>query len=238
MCGRYTLHTEKEALAERFGFDPADLPRLEPHFNIAPTENVVAIVSRDDGRPQARLMRWGLVPPFSNDAKGPPNMINARIETIARQSAFRGPFATQRCLLPADGFFEWQSVRGSKRRIPHLVTRANGAPFAMAGIFAIWRPRGELLAEPLVTCAILTTKSNEALRPLHDRMPVILSREAERGWLDPALDGKVEQLLALLEPTPNDSLSMHPVTQRVNNVKNDDPGLLERDETPPELGFL
>jgi putative SOS response-associated peptidase YedK len=238
VCGRYTLHTEKEALAERFEFDPAALSGLAPHYNIAPTQNVVSVRARDGVR-SASLMRWGLVPWWASAIGGQPLMINARVEGIADKPAFKEPFREKRCLILADGFYEWQKTGGpAKRKIPHLISLASGEPFAMAGIWSRWRPKDQLDLEPLYSCAIITTDANPAVRPLHDRMPVILPREAESYWLDPALDGDVEALLALLTPVPANTLQLHPVSSRVNSVNNDDPTLLEPDKDDPQLGFL
>jgi putative SOS response-associated peptidase YedK len=238
MCGRYTLHTEKEALAERFDFDPAALAAQPPRYNIAPTQNVLTLRAAGGAR-EPRLMRWGLVPPFAQEIGAQALMINARIETLAEKPAFRDSLRAKRCLVLADAFYEWQAGSGShKRRIPHLVARADGEPFAMAGVFAEWRRRGELLAETLLSCAIVTTAANAALANLHDRMPVILPREAEARWLDPTLDGDTEALLALLAPVSAEELHTHPVSRRVNSVKNDDASLLKRDDSEPSLGFF
>jgi putative SOS response-associated peptidase YedK len=237
MCGRYTLHTEKEALAERFGFDPADLEALAPRYNIAPTDPVVAVRVLDGVRRAGRL-RWGLVPYWARAIGALPLMINARVEGIAEKPAFREPLRRQRCLIPADGFYEWQAAGAlAKRKLPHWIGLARGGPFAMAGIWSRWRPKDELGAEPLYSCAILTTAANAAVAPLHDRMPVILPREAEARWLDPALDDDVDALLALLQPIAPDALASHPVSARVNSVKNDDASLLDPSSEDPQLGF-
>ncbi len=237
MCGRYTLHTEKEALAARFGFDPGDLPQLAPRYNIAPTDRVLALRVVDGAR-RAALLRWGLVPYWAKAIDAQPLMINARVEGVESRPAFREPLRRQRCLIPADGFYEWQApLLPSKRKIPHFIGLASGEPFAMAGLWSRWRPKDELGAEPLFSCAILTTAANSAVRALHDRMPVILPREAEARWLDPGLDDDVDALLALLAPRPAEELELHPVSTRVNSVKNDDASLLEASNDDPQLGF-
>jgi len=238
MCGRYTLHTEKEALAERFEFDAADLRVLPPRYNVAPSDQVLALVERDGARKPV-FMRWGLVPSFAASQRGPAHMINARIETLARNGAFRDSLRARRCLIPADGFYEWQATsKLAKHKLPHLVARADGRPFAMAGLFAEWRPRDALLAEALVSCTIVTTDANAAVRPLHDRMPVILPRESEARWLDPTLNGDIQALLALLEPVAAAELATRPVSRKVNSVKNDDPSVLVPDPKEPSLGFF
>jgi len=240
MCGRYTLHTEKEALAERFGFDPAALAPLPRRYNIAPTDSVLTVrAGGGEGAREPTFMRWGLVPWFAKEIGAQPLMINARIETLATKPAFKDSLRAKRCLVPADAFYEWQAGSGShKRRIPHLVARADGEPFAMAGLFAEWRRRGELLEETLLSCAIVTTAANAVVEKLHDRMPVILPREAEARWLDPDLDGDTQALLALLQPIAAGELHTHPVSRRVNSVKNDDASLLARDDSEPSLGFF
>ena len=238
MCGRYTLHTEKEALAERFDFDPTDLATLAPRYNIAPTDSVVT-VRASGGTRSAALMRWGLVPWFAEGPGALALMINARAEGIASKPSFRDSLRTQRCLILADGFYEWQApVAPAKTKIPHWIGLASGGPFAMAGLWSRWRSKQDLLAEPLFSCAIITTAANAAVRALHDRMPVILPREAEARWLDPALDENVDALLALLSPVASEALAAHPVSRRVNSVRNDDPSLLAPFTDDPQLGFF
>jgi putative SOS response-associated peptidase YedK len=238
MCGRFTLHTEKEALAERFGFDPGDLALLRPRYNVAPTDSVLAVRMRD-GERHAQMLRWGLVPYFAKAIDALPLMINARVESVATNAAFRDPLRERRCLIPADGFYEWQAAGPlAKRKVPHWIGLKSGEPFAMAGLWSRWRPKDELGGgEPLYSCTILTAPANETVRALHDRMPLILPREAEARWLDPALDGDVDAILALLRPLPADALEAHPVSTRVNSVKNDDPSLLEPSSEDPQLGF-
>jgi putative SOS response-associated peptidase YedK len=238
MCGRYTLHTEKEALAARFDFDPAEIAALKPRYNVAPTDPVLAVRVQDGAR-HAALLRWGLVPYFAKAINALPLMINARVEGVAKSGAFRDALREKRCLIPADGFYEWQKAAPlARRKVPHLIGLASGEPFAMAGLWARWRAKDDLAAEPLYSCTILTAPANAAIAPLHDRMPVILPRDAEARWLDPALDGDVDALLALLQPVPAGALEAHPVSIKVNSVKNDDPSLLEPSTEDPQLGFF
>ena len=238
MCGRYTLHTEKEALAERFDFDPGDLATLSPRYNVAPTQNVVVLRGGAERR-VASFMRWGLVPSWAKTRAGLPQLINARSEGIASKPAFRAPLRRQRCLIPADGFYEWQApVPPGKRKIPHWIGLASSEVFAMAGLWSVWQPKDGEGAEPLHSCVILTAAANEAVHAIHERMPVILPRDAESAWLDPALDGNVEAILALLTPVAASALSAHPISTRVNSVRNDDPSLLEPATDDPQLGFL
>jgi putative SOS response-associated peptidase YedK len=237
MCGRFTLHTEKEALAERFHFDPAALAALPPRYNIAPTDKVLALRAAGEGC-EPKLMRWGLVPPFAREIGEQNLMINARVETLATKPPFRDSLRAQRCLVPADGFYEWQSGGSKNRRIPHLIARADDAPFAMAGLFAEWRRKDDLFGETLLSCTIVTAAANAAVASLHDRMPVILPRETEARWLDPSLDGDFSALLALLVPVAAEELRVQPVSRRVNSVKNDDASLIVRDDSEPSLGFF
>jgi putative SOS response-associated peptidase YedK len=235
MCGRYTLHTEKEALAERFGFDPADLALLAPRYNIAPTQDVVSVRVRD-GKRQAELVRWGLVPWFAKGVDAQPLMINARVETLADKPAFRDALRRRRCLIPADGFYEWRA--SGKTKLPHWIGLRSGQPFAFAGLWSYWKPKPPQAGEPVVSCAIVTTDANAAVRDLHDRMPVILPRDAEGYWLDPALDD-VDALLALLTPVDAAELDVHPVSPRLNSVANDDASLLEPPQgDDPQLKLL
>jgi len=238
MCGRYTLHTEKEALAARFDFDPGDLAGFVPRYNVAPTQNAVVVRAGENGR-SASFMRWGLVPSWAKALSKLPQLINARVEGIAAKPSFRTPLRKQRCLVLADGFYEWQApVAPAKTKIPHWIGLASAEPFALAGLWSVWQPRDVLEAEPLYSCAIITTAANAAVRAIHERMPVILPRAAEARWLDPELDGNVDALLALLVPVASESLRAHPISRRVNSVRNDDPSLLELSTDDPQLGFL
>ncbi len=237
MCGRYTLHTEKEVLAKRFELDLAELSEVPARFNVAPTDRVLTVRIHDQKR-GPEWMRWGLIPHWAKPGEKRPPMINARVETAARTAAYRDAFRRHRCLILADGFYEWQPPRGpAKRKLPHWIHLASREPFAMAGIWAWWRPKDDLVAEPVLSCSILTGPANAAIEPLHDRMPVILHPEAEGPWLDPALDGKPDELRKLLVPVPAEQLRAHPVGFGVNSVKNDDPSLIEPGDDP-QLGFF
>jgi putative SOS response-associated peptidase YedK len=226
MCGRFTLHTEKELLARRFRVD-LDGVELAPRYNVAPTQPVPGIRLRDGAR-EARAMRWGLVPHWARDPSALPQMINARIETLAERASYRDALERRRCLIPADGFYEWRAA-GDRRapRTPFLVARRDGAPFALAGLWERWRPRGAAEDTPwLLSCTIVTRDASPGLRWLHARMPVILCPEREDRWLDPAADSEAERLLALLEPLPDRELSSHPVSRRVNDPDQDDAALI------------
>jgi putative SOS response-associated peptidase YedK len=234
MCGRYTLHTERELLARRFRFDPSGLAELAPRYNVAPTQPVATVRLARDGR-VGELMRWGLVPHFARAIDEHAGMINARVETAASTPAYRDSFRRRRCLVLADGFYEWKRGRDPRApRTPYWIHLRDGAPFAMAGLWASWEPRDLFASPPLHSCAILTTDSNALVAPIHDRMPVILHPEAEDAWLDPALDGQLDALRALLVPPPAELLVCHPVSRRVNSARSEGPDLIE---PAPAAGF-
>jgi putative SOS response-associated peptidase YedK len=217
MCGRYSITTSTEALRRLFRFD--DLPNLRPRYNMAPTQMAPVVRVRDDAL-HLDMLRWGLLPKWSKDASGAAKMINARSETIAEKPAFRQAFRARRCLVPADGFFEWQ-VRG-KTKQPYRICLDDGGPFAFAGIWERWEdPAND--AALVETYAIATTVAAASIADVHHRMPVILERDDHDTWLH----GAPEDAAALLRPLADARLRFHEVSPRVGNVKNDDAGLLE-----------
>ena len=218
MCGRYTMSIPAETLARHFGLDA--VPDVAPRFNIAPTQ-AAAVVRLSTARevPVLDFLRWGLVPAWAKDASGAGRLINARAETAADKPSFRSAFRHRRCLVPADGFYEWRTEGGAKQ--PYRITRPDGAPIAFAGLWERWG-KGD---EPLETFTILTTAANAALQPLHDRMPVIVDPIDFALWLDPTATDPalVERLLVA---PPDDALTYYPVGRAVNSVGNDDPSLV------------
>lgn len=195
MCGRFTLRTPATGIAETLGLEP--LPLFEPRFNICPTQPVLVVRSGEAGRAWGHL-RWGLVPSWSRDPSGAAKLINARGETVADKPSFRAAFKRRRCLIPADGYYEWQKLpRGKQAFHIHLPTEA---PFAFAGLWETWH--GEDGTE-LETCTIITTAANDPLRPIHDRMPVVLDPSDFDLWLDPAQQDRA-QLEPLLHAAPPD----------------------------------
>ena len=234
MCGRFRLAKKKEILEEAFGVEElADDWEWSPHYNVAPTQNV-AVVRQDTVRPVRVLspMRWGLIPFWAKDATGGFKMINARAETAAEMPAFREPLRRRRCLIPADGFYEWK--RAGKEKLPYCFTLTGETIFAFAGVWDEWKsppPAGApdtrsgspvAMEGPVIaTCAILTTTPNRLMQDIHDRMPVILKRDVYDLWLDPGLQN-VKQLQPLLQPYPAEAMRRYRVSQRVNQVKNDD----------------
>jgi putative SOS response-associated peptidase YedK len=213
MCGRYTLTVPGEQVAEMF--DLAETPQLEPRYNIAPTQQVPAIrVERPGGERRLSFFHWGLIPHWSKDPSIGNRMINARSETAAEKPSFRTPFKRRRCLVVADGFYEWKK-RGSGPKQPYYVHLAGGDPFAFAGLWEHWRGDGE----EIESCTLLTTRPNELMKPLHDRMPVILPSAAYDLWLDPSVDDR-EQLEELLQPYDPEPMEAYPVSTYVNRPGN------------------
>lgn len=224
MCGRYSLITEIGQLALRFGFDASGLEQPQ-RYNIAPTQPVLAV--RGGERRLASYMRWGLVPSATRGMSSGPPLINARAETVAERPTFRSALLRRRCLIPADGFYEWQRNTG---RRPVRVTLASGEPFAFAGLWDTWRdPRGEVVE----SCTIITTEANELLQPIHDRMPVILPEDVEPLWLDSGMQDATA-LVSLLAPYPSEAMTTYEVSPLVNSAANDGPELI----APAQQGRL
>lgn len=224
MCGRYTLsNPDPVKLRQRFMLGESAVPEFEPRFNIAPTDPVLAVRRTDDGAREAGRLRWGLVPGRWAEKSGSRPLINARAEGLTRQPAFTESFRERRCLIPADGFYEWR--RDERGRRPFWIARPDGDLFAFAGIWAALpaRASGDE-GERLHSCAIVTTDPNDLIRPIHDRMPVILDPSLEAAWLDPEADE--EELLAMLRPLPSDLLEMREIANAVNDVRNDGPDLI------------
>lgn len=215
MCGRYVLKATLPDIARMLGMD-VDLA-LEPRYNIAPTTEVLACRMEAPGEKALARLRWGLVPHWAKQAEGGYRMINARAETVAGKPAFRGPFRKRRCLIPADGYYEWKSVGGRKQ--PYYFSMKDQRPFCFAGLWDRWRPAE---GEPLETCTIITTGANALGAPVHPRMPVILPPDAYDPWLDPSLD-RAEDVLPLLAPFPPDAMTVYPVSTLVNNARVDEP---------------
>lgn len=228
MCGRYVSAAPVDDLAKYFG---TAVPEhvLEPSFNVAPTTEVYS-VRANGGERELASMRWGLVPFWAKDLKIGSRMINARSETAPSKPAFRRAFTKRRCLLPADGFYEWQKIQGQKAKQPYFIHRADDEPLVFAGLYEFWHPKdadGHDLEDVdlVVSCTILTTSANETMRPVHDRMPVMLAPRAWDDWLDPASD--LDFVASLMVPAPESLLTMYPVTTAVNSVRNRGAELLE-----------
>lgn len=217
MCGRFVQALDAQAYADHFGAGLALTESLRPSWNVAPTDQVYAVVERE-GERVLGAFRWGLVPWFADSPQVGARHINARAETVARKAAFKHSFAERRCIVPADGFYEWER-KESGGKLAHYVHAADGAPLALAGLWATWRgPEGERLP----TCTIVTTAPNALIEPIHDRMPVVLTESQWERWLgeDPA---DPAALRALLVPPETGLLAEYPVSSLVNDVRNNYP---------------
>ena len=223
MCGRYSLVAGADQLALRFDFD-ARAVDLSPNYNVAPSQSVLTVRAAEGPHREASLMRWGLIPSWAKDMSIGYRMINARAETVAERPSYRTALHRRRCLVIADGFYEWQ--REGKARRPMRVTLRSGEPFAFAGLWETCRdPEGELLH----SCTIITTTPNDVVRPIHDRMPVILPPDLEPLWLD--ADVKDSAILAdILAPYPAEQMQAYEVSALVNSPKNNAPDLIRRVE--------
>jgi putative SOS response-associated peptidase YedK len=221
MCGRYLLTTVASELKRLFGF--VELPNLAPRYNIAPTQEVPVVRQRRTpaGQRSLALLRWGLVLPWAENPKAGPPLINARAETLLEKLAFRGAFQRRRCLVPADGYYQWREGDASKQ--PYLIAAKDGAPFALAGIWERWGPRDNPAAA-LDSFTIITTAANNFLSFFHHRMPVVLRPESFDLWLDP--DAPIEAVAALLAPAPNDLMRAIPLSHAVNSVRADGPEVI------------
>ncbi len=223
MCGRFTQTTPAQELKKLLRF--VEQPNLEPRYNIAPTQDVPVLRQRRNpaGERTLQNLRWGLVPPWAEDLKLGAKMINARAETLFEKPAFRKAARARRCIVPTDGFYEWQGEGAGKQ--PYFISRRDRLPFAFAGVWERWTAPAPQSGEPAYvdSFSIVTTDANAVLKPLHHRMPVILSGEALDAWLDPGTDAAV--LPGLLRPAADDLLDFHPVGREVNAARAEGPGL-------------
>lgn len=227
-----TQQTDPAEIGRIFGAEvrePELQAELGPRFNVAPTQPIRVVVQRADGR-FVELHRWGLVPAYARSAATGARLINARAETAATSPAFRGSFTRWRCLVPAEGFYEWR--REGRRRLPFLFYPANERPLVLAGLWAAWRDPHD--GAWLLSCAVVTTRANGLVSALHDRMPVILDEASARLWLDPGICDP-GLLTDLLQPADDDMLLMRPVSPLVNNPNNEGPGLLAPPDESPSL---
>ena len=226
MCGRYVAASNPDQIAAYFGAEPPST-ELEPNYNVAPTNDVYAVVTSPDGIRHVQTFHWGLVPVWAKDIKIASKMINARSEGLLESSAFKGSFRKHRCIIPMDGFYEWKAgdgsmltAKGKPAKQPYFIHRTDGEPLAVAGLWSAWRDKSAGPDAPwLHTCTVITTSANATMEPVHNRMPVILPASQWSGWLDPANDNIVD-LRELLVPAPDSLLTMHPVSTEVNRVIN------------------
>ena len=235
--------TPAQKLAEEFHVDEIKVDdELPERFNVAPTLDVYAVAeSKRSGQRQLGSFRWGLVPSWAKDPSVGNRMINARAETLADKPAFKRILLRRRCIIPADGFYEWQrkgddGARGKGRKQPFYIRRKDGRPLAIAGLWEVWKPKDDPDAEWLRSCTIITGPPNDLVGRIHDRMPVILPEAAWDTWLDPEVED-IDLVQGLLVPYPADGLEAFPITTEVNNVKNEGPHLIDPLEghEPPTL---
>jgi len=219
MCGRFTQAADGEIIWKVFELPEA--PELAPRYNIAPTQDVAVVRAHDGGRGLA-MLHWGLIPSWAKERTIGARMINARAETLAEKPAFRSALRARRCLLVADGFYEWQRTGGTKQ--PHFIRFRDARPFGFAGLWERWQ-RGD--EEPIESCTIVTTEANALLAPIHDRMPVILDPKQFALWLDPSMTD-TNRVGELLRPYPSEAMEAYPVSLLVNNPANDAPACRER----------
>ena len=222
MCGRFTLTLEPDDLQAAFPdfFFPV---QVVPRYNVAPSQPILAIPN--DGTRKADFFKWGLIPSWSKDPTIGNRLINARAETLGEKPSFRSAFKYHRCLILADGFYEWKSQPGIKIKIPHFIHLKNGLPFAFAGLWERWQA-GD--GSEIRTAAIITTSPNSLMEPIHTRMPVILHTDSYTLWLDPAPKAPAD-LQSLLIPYPADTMEAYPVSTLVNSPGNDRPEILVRE---------
>jgi putative SOS response-associated peptidase YedK len=219
MCGRFTLRTPLGLLVERFLFEMYE-GELTPRFNIAPTQAVAAVrIVEPESPRQLCQLRWGLIPSWAKDRSIGNSLINARGETVAEKPSFRSAFTRRRCLVLADGYYEWQKAVAPAKKQPYYIHLADGGPFAMAGLWEAWRDE---TGDAIESCTIITTSANADIATIHDRMPVILNEADYAVWLDP--NGSDRAVLQeLLRPAPADSLAAGPVSTLVNSPRNESP---------------
>ena len=217
MCGRYTLQASPEEIAIQFAVEINNLSLSKPRYNIAPSQNIAVVqIKPDTSQRELTRLRWGLIPSWAKDPKIAYSTINAKAETVATKPAFRSAFRKRRCLIPASGFYEWQSQ--DKQKQPMYIHLKDHHLFAFAGLWEHWEPKE---GEPIKSCTIITTDANELMLPIHNRMPVILASKDYGQWLDPTT--RTDSLQVLLKPYTTDEMEAYAVSKMVNNPRNDVP---------------
>lgn len=242
MCGRFVSTSPPDEIAKYFGATEVD-ERLEgPNYNVAPTQDVYAVLE-DGGVRRVEALHWGLIPFWAKEAKVGNRMINARSDKVATSGAYKHAFKKRRCIIPADGFYEWSKVPGRKNKQPWFIHRPDDEPIAFAGLWEVWRPQSQAARDgvpgaedqrsedELVSCTIITGEPNDKIAEIHDRMPVMLPPDAWDTWLDPEVQD-TDLLGKFLVPAPSSLITFHPVSTEVNNVRNQGPHLV--DEVDPE----
>jgi putative SOS response-associated peptidase YedK len=233
MCGRFVSASTPDEIAKYFDVDQVSEASLEPSYNVAPTNDVYTVL-QDGGLRRLEPMHWGLVPIWAKDPKIGSRMINARAETLAEKNAYKHAYRKKRCIIPVDGFYEWEKVPGQKAKQPWFIHSTDGQPLAFAGLWETWRGPERDSDEELRSCTIVTGNPNEKMARIHDRMPVILPKDAWASWLDEE-EHDLEQLGKLLVPAPPEVITMHRISTEVNNVRNKGAHLIsevEGDDSP------
>ena len=234
MCGRFVQASSPALLLSQFGAfevvtelaDPDYSPDYSPDYNVTPRRDVTVVINSLEGKRVIDRLRWGLVPRWAKDASSGDRLINARSETVKEKPSFKSAYASRRCIIPMDGFYEWRAVDGERTKQPVFIHANTGQPIGVAGIWESWRDtsNGAEANAPLRTCAILTTAANSTIEPIHNRMPVILDGKHWEAWLDVATEmGKLDALLA---PAPSETVIWHEVSKSVNNTRNNDASLM------------
>ena len=234
MCGRYAAATDPAALVAEFEVSAPPEERLDPDYNVAPTKRVYIVVDRPvpegtgEWERELAVARWGLIPSWAKDASIGARLINARAETLAEKPAFRSAFAKRRCLVPADGYYEWYVPQsGAERKQPFFIHPTDGSRLAMAGLYEWWRDPARDEDDPQawrLTCTVITTDATDAIGRIHDRMPMTVARQDWAAWLDP---GRRVQAADLIRPAAAVALDAYPVSTAVNSVRNNGPSLIE-----------
>lgn len=221
MCGRFTLTIDPADLQDAFYWVDFSNIDFSPRYNIAPTQPIAVVPNT--GENKLDFFLWGLIPSWARDPKIGSRLINARSETLAEKPSFRAAYRRRRCLILADGFYEWQKVTGSKTKIPTYIRLKSGKPFAFAGLWEVWHsPDGS----EILSCTIITTRPNEVLKPIHNRMPIILPPAVYELWLDPA-EKTPRQLQHILQPYQSEGMEAYPVSRLVNSPSNDMPDCIQ-----------
>jgi putative SOS response-associated peptidase YedK len=231
MCGRFVSSSPPDEIAKYFGVEEVSESVLEPNFNVAPSLDIYTVLETGGVR-RLEPIHWGLVPIWAKDMKIGNRMINARAESLADKNAYKRAFRKRRCIIPADGFYEWRKIPGQKTKQPYYITRTDGEPFAFAGLWEVWRgPDRD--QDPIASCTIITGEPNDKMSEIHDRMPVMLPPSAWDQWLDPEVDD-LDLLGRFLVPAPSELIRIHAVSTEVNNVRNQGPQLT--DPVDPDAG--
>jgi putative SOS response-associated peptidase YedK len=240
VCGRFVSTGQPDKIADYFDAT-ADVESLGENYNVAPTHDIYAVVGGPDGAPRVEAFHWGLIPHWAKDRKIASRMINARSETLGEKPAYKPLFRKKRCIIPMDGFYEWKAglpdgplnAKGKPLKQPMFISRLDGEPLAVAGLWSAWMDPGDPDERFLHSATIVTTSANDTMRPVHDRMPVLIPKSRWAEWLDPANDA-IDELAGLFTVPDDGSLGMIPVSTDVNNVRNNRPDLIAPVDGPLE----